>query len=128
MSKNIFLFCLSMILFISCGGEKKPTQEDSFTEKSEEIESKSNLSSACEKDLKKFGKYLDEAKAYVQKQADGYEPTEEDEQEWKTKTMNLAREMTSSAGAYSDVDCIMAFQEIQMEFSQVMMEMAQAQM
>ena len=128
MFKSIALFSFTFLMLVSCGSEKKPSEGGSFSDQAEEIESNSNLSAACEKDLKKYSSFLDEAREYAKKQNEGHDFTEAEEDEWKKKTNELMKELATSATAYTDVNCIMAFQEVQMEFTKVMMEMAKANM
>ncbi len=128
MSNIKILLGFLLICFFACGGDKKPSEGGSFTKDADKIESESNLSAACEKDLAKYGEFLDDARAFIKKRAEGVELTEADEKEWNKKTQALAMEFTTSAGAYTDPNCAIAFSKMQASFNQVMMELARAQM
>ena len=112
---------------VACGGKEKSAEEHSFSKEADKIESESNLSSACEKDLKKYAEFLDDAKEMMKRHSEGQEMSSSDKAEWQDKAQELMKEFATSMGTMSNPDCVMAFSKIQTEFSQTMMKMAQAQ-
>lgn len=120
-------FLISILLILSCGGKTGTTDDESLSKEADKIESESNLSSACEKDLKKYASFLDDAKVMIKKHAQGTKMSKADQEEWNEKTKDLMKEFSTSAGAMTNPDCAVAFSKIQGEFTQVMMQLAQAQ-
>lgn len=110
---------------LSCGNDKKSQKEASFSDKADEIDAQSDLSSACQKDLKKYGAFLDDIKAFIQSHSDGQSYTAEEKKMWQKKSQDLAREFATSAGAHTEPRCMIAMTNIQAEFSQTMIKMAQ---
>ena len=126
MYKFQLLLILSIFVIFACGDSKKKASDQSISKEARQIESESNLSAACEKDLKKYAAFLDDAKELLKKHTSSQGLSEAEEKEWEKKSRDMAKEFATSATAYTDPNCALAISKVQGEFTKVMMEMAQS--